>query len=129
MPGFADSFWTPDYTTGLEVLYGKLQQGVTENQQILTITSMRAAAEELYGSKIGDITPALDRFSSGFTKDEGASVRKVGAMYSLPLKGRVLGPMFFPFVSISFFFFSCKDFANPMMCFPGSRPTMASVVR
>lgn len=76
MPGFADSFWTPDYTTGLEVLYGKLLQGVTENQQILTITNMRVAAEELYSSKIGDIAPALDRFSSGFTKDEGASVRK-----------------------------------------------------
>jgi hypothetical protein len=103
MPGFADSFWTPDYTTGLEVLYGKLQQGVTENQQILTITSMRAAAEELYGSKIGDITPALDRFSSGFTKDEGASVRKVGAMYSK--KGRVLVPMFFPFRFHPIFFF------------------------
>jgi hypothetical protein len=79
MPEFADSFWTPDYLTGLEVLYGKLQQGVVENQQILTIASMRAAAEETYGSKMEDIAPAVDRFTNGFLKDEGASVRKVGA--------------------------------------------------
>lgn len=78
MPGFADSFWTPDYATGLGVLYGKLQQGVIENKQILTIASVRADAEEQYGSKLGDIAPAVDRMTTGFAKDDGASVRKVG---------------------------------------------------
>jgi hypothetical protein len=79
MPGFAESFWTPDYISGLEVLYGKLQQGVSENQQIITIATMRATAEELYGSKLEEVAPAVDRVTSGFTKDEGASVRKVRA--------------------------------------------------
>jgi hypothetical protein len=78
MPGFADSFWTPDYATGLGVLYGKLQHGIAENQQILTIAGMRADAEELYASRIGDIAPAVDRITTGSPKDEGASVRKVG---------------------------------------------------
>lgn len=78
MPGFADSFWTPDYATGLGVLYGKLQQGVVENKQILTIASVRADAEEQYGSKLGDIAPTVDRMTTGFAKDDGASVRKVG---------------------------------------------------
>ncbi|KAA8642111.1 hypothetical protein EYZ11_001223 [Aspergillus tanneri] len=76
MPGFADSFWTPDYATGLGVLYGKLQQGVVENKQILTIASMRADAEDQYGSKLGDIAPSVDRMTMGFAKDDGASVRK-----------------------------------------------------
>ncbi|OJJ02858.1 hypothetical protein ASPVEDRAFT_131436 [Aspergillus versicolor CBS 583.65] len=76
MPGFADSFWTPDYATGLGVLYGKLQQGVVENKQILTIASMRADAEELYSQKLGDIAPSVDRMITGFSKDDGASVRK-----------------------------------------------------
>ncbi|PYH78906.1 hypothetical protein BO82DRAFT_290141 [Aspergillus uvarum CBS 121591] len=77
MPGFADSFWTPDYATGLGVLYGKLQQGAVENKQILTIASMRADAEDMYGSKLGDIAPAVDRVTpTGFAKDDGASVRK-----------------------------------------------------
>ncbi|KAJ5096926.1 hypothetical protein N7456_007647 [Penicillium angulare] len=77
MPGFADSFWTPDYATGLGVLYGKLQQGVVENKQILYIAAMRAEAEEQYGSKMGDIAPNVDRLTAtGFGKDDGASVRK-----------------------------------------------------
>jgi hypothetical protein len=37
MPGFADSFWSNDYAAGLGVLFGKLQQGVVENRQVLTI--------------------------------------------------------------------------------------------
>ncbi|KAJ5553137.1 hypothetical protein N7494_002515 [Penicillium frequentans] len=77
MPGFADSFWTPDYASGLGVLYGKLQQGVAENKQILLIASMRADAEEQYGLRMGEIAPSVDRLSAaGFGKDDGASVRK-----------------------------------------------------
>ncbi|KAJ5356519.1 Fps/Fes/Fer/CIP4 homology [Penicillium concentricum] len=77
MPGFSDSFWTPDYASGLGVLYGKLQQGVVENKQILAIASMRADAEEQYGLRMGDIAPSVDRMTAvGFGKDDGASVRK-----------------------------------------------------
>ncbi|KAB8255306.1 hypothetical protein BDV32DRAFT_113957 [Aspergillus pseudonomiae] len=77
MSGFAASFWTPDYATGLGVLYGKLQQGVVENKQIITIASMRADAEDQYGARLGDIAPAVDRLTgAGFAKDDGASVRK-----------------------------------------------------
>lgn len=90
MPGFSDSFWTPDYATGLGVLYGKLQQGVVENRQILTIASMRADAEEQYGLRMGDIAPSVDRMSAaGFGKDDGASVRKV----SLQLNGGLEGEL------------------------------------
>lgn len=76
MPGFADSFWTPDYATGLGILYGKLQQGVVENKQILTIATIRADAEDQYGQKLGSIAPAVDRMTTGFGKDDGASARK-----------------------------------------------------
>lgn len=63
--------------TGLGVLFGKLQQGVQENTQILTVTRMRADAEEIYGNTLGGISPAAERITGGFTRDEGASVRKV----------------------------------------------------
>lgn len=76
MPGFADSFWTPDYAAGLGVLFGKLQQGVIETRQVLTVARMRAEAEEVYGQRLGDISPALDRVQGGFSRDDGASVRK-----------------------------------------------------
>ena len=76
MPGFADSFWSGDYAGGLGVLFGKLQQGVIENQQILTIARMRADAEELYGRKLADIAPTTDKMTGGFARDDGASLRK-----------------------------------------------------
>lgn len=60
------------------MLFGKLQQGVQENQQLVTIARMRADAEEVYGNKMAEITPATDRIPGGFQRDEGATVRKVG---------------------------------------------------
>ncbi|KAH3916003.1 hypothetical protein HBI56_039170 [Parastagonospora nodorum] len=74
--GFATSFWSSDYAGGLGVLFGKLQQGVQENQQILTVARMRADAEEVYGNSLANIGPATDRINGGFNRDEGASVRK-----------------------------------------------------
>lgn len=76
MPGFADSFWSTDYAAGLGVLFGKLQQGVIENRQVLTIARLRAEAEEAYGSKLGEIAPVVDRMTGGFGRDDGATVRK-----------------------------------------------------
>jgi hypothetical protein len=60
------------------VLFGKLQQGVQENQQVLTVARMRADAEETYGNSLANIGPAADRIANGFSRDDGASVRKVG---------------------------------------------------
>ena len=95
--GFVDSFWTPDYAGGLGVLFGKLQQGVVENSQILTVASLRADAEEKYAEGLSAIAPTLDRLGTpgttqgligtaasligassggGFARDDGASVRK-----------------------------------------------------
>lgn len=62
---------------GLGVLFGKLQQGVQENQQILTVARMRADAEDIYGNSLSGIPAATDRIQGGFGRDEGASVRKV----------------------------------------------------
>lgn len=63
--------------TGLGVLFGKLQQGVQENEQILTVARLRADAEDLYGQKLGDIESATNRIDGGFQQDDGASVKKV----------------------------------------------------
>ncbi|TAQ84074.1 hypothetical protein B7494_g7602 [Chlorociboria aeruginascens] len=76
MPTFADSFWSADYAGGLGVLFGKLQQGIAENEQVLTIARMRAEAEDAYGIRLGDIGPATDKITGGFSRDDGASVRK-----------------------------------------------------
>ncbi|GBF61012.1 rho-GTPase-activating protein [Trichophyton mentagrophytes] len=76
VPGFADSFWTPDYATGIHTLFTKLHQGIVENQQILTMAQMRAEAERVYAAQLGAIAPAIARKTGGFERDDGASVRK-----------------------------------------------------
>lgn len=76
--GFTDSFWSPDYAGGLGILFEKLQQGVIENQQVLMIANMRADAEDVYSDKLAEIAPTIDRMTGGFTRDDGASTRKVG---------------------------------------------------
>ncbi|KAL8410020.1 hypothetical protein RB594_008206 [Gaeumannomyces avenae] len=76
MPGFSDSFWSNDYAAGLGVLFGKLQQGVIENRQVLTIARLRAESEEVYGQRLADIAPTVDKVQGGFSRDDGATVRK-----------------------------------------------------
>lgn len=83
-PGFADSFWSADYAGGLGVLFGKLQQGIVENEQVLTIARMRAEAEEQCGKRLADIQVATDKLGNGFARDDGASLRKVRATANLP---------------------------------------------
>ncbi|RMZ90877.1 hypothetical protein DV736_g1899, partial [Chaetothyriales sp. CBS 134916] len=75
-PGFVDSFWSPDYAGGLGILFQKLQQGVVENQQILTIATLRADAEAAYADRLANIAPTVDQMRGGFGRDDGASVRK-----------------------------------------------------
>jgi len=44
---------------------------------VLTIARMRSEAEEAYSQRLGDIAPAVDKVQGGFSRDDGASVRKV----------------------------------------------------
>lgn len=67
---------------GLGVLFGKLQQGVQENDQFLTIARMRAEAEDIYGVRLGEIEGATNRIDGGFQRDDGASVKKVSPQQS-----------------------------------------------
>lgn len=38
---------------------------------------MRAEIEDVYGQRLGEIGPAADKIQGGFSRDDGASVRKV----------------------------------------------------
>lgn len=72
------------HLVGLGVLFGKLQQGVVENRQVLIIARLRAEAEETYGQRLQEIAPAADKLTGGFARDDGATVRKVGPPPSPP---------------------------------------------
>lgn len=62
------------------MLFAKLQQGVQENEQLLTVARLRAEAEDIYGQKLGDIETATNRIEGGYQRDDGASVKKVQKM-------------------------------------------------
>lgn len=47
---------------------------------MLVIARMRAEAEDIYGLKLGDIGTATDKITGGFSRDDGASVKKVGGL-------------------------------------------------
>lgn len=75
MPGFAESFWTEDYATGLSKLFAKLNQGVAENEEVVSLARRRADAEDYHGNKLQQI--ARDGYRrDGFVRDDGASVRR-----------------------------------------------------
>lgn len=105
--GFSNSFWSGDYaggarppvlsaaspavltvSKGLGVLFGKLQQGVQENEQVLTVARLRAEAEEAYANKLAEIAPQSERIQGGFSRDDGASVRKVSPALLSPHEPR-----------------------------------------
>lgn len=56
---------------------------MAENQQVLTIARMRAEAEDIYGTRLGEIGSATDRITGGFSRDDGASVRKVRTTWAV----------------------------------------------
>jgi len=46
---------------------------------------MRAEAEEVYGQRLGDIAPTADKLGGGFSRDDGASVKKVCAQLTVKI--------------------------------------------
>lgn len=45
----------------------------------MTIARMRAEAEEIYAQRLADIPTTVDKIPNGFSRDDGASVRKVSS--------------------------------------------------
>ncbi|KAI8052965.1 hypothetical protein BDF22DRAFT_620558, partial [Syncephalis plumigaleata] len=81
---FEDNFWSPntfddgdinDYRSGLDVLYQKMQQGCVECDEIANFLRQRISIEELYASKLTDLSQ-LKPNPNGFGRDDGASLRQ-----------------------------------------------------
>ena len=62
-------------------MFGKLQQGVQEDEQILTFARLRADAEDVYSARLAEIEIATSRIDGGFQRDDGASVKKVSVQH------------------------------------------------
>ncbi|KAF8202488.1 hypothetical protein BJ912DRAFT_1110792 [Pholiota molesta] len=70
---FGNSFWSQDYRKGLEVLFGKLEQGVAENDEIVAFIRARAQAESNLANSLINPLPT-GKSSTGFGADDGASL-------------------------------------------------------
>ncbi|TFK51765.1 hypothetical protein OE88DRAFT_1658375 [Heliocybe sulcata] len=70
---FNNSFWSQDYRRGLEVLYGKLGQGVAENEEIVAFVRARANAEAALAESLMAPMPTGNK-GTGFDADDGASL-------------------------------------------------------
>ncbi|CCO28439.1 Rho-GTPase-activating protein 8 [Rhizoctonia solani AG-1 IB] len=70
---FQNSFWTPDYRTGLTVLFDKLEQGIAENAEVVAFIRARVAAERNIAASL--INPPLTGSrGTGFDADDGAAL-------------------------------------------------------
>ncbi|ODQ79614.1 hypothetical protein BABINDRAFT_161997 [Babjeviella inositovora NRRL Y-12698] len=76
MPTFSDSFWTPDYATGMATLFRKLHQGCVENDEYIRLFQSRSAIEGAYGNQLHTIPANHAPLKTGFGRDDGASVKQ-----------------------------------------------------
>lgn len=58
------------------MLFEKLQQGCTENEELLSLALARAEAESAFGNKLLELKTSHAPKKDGFGHDEGATVRK-----------------------------------------------------
>lgn len=72
---FSQRFWSPNYSTGLETLFSKLNQGIVENSELLALAQARAEAEEAHGARLQTISQNSQPKPQGFGKDDGASMK------------------------------------------------------
>ncbi|TDL23780.1 hypothetical protein BD410DRAFT_856763 [Rickenella mellea] len=70
---FNNSFWTQDFRTGLEILYGKLEQGIDENDEIVSFIQARIEAEAAIAEQLINAVPTGQK-GRGFNADDGASL-------------------------------------------------------
>ncbi|ANB16036.1 Rgd2p [Sugiyamaella lignohabitans] len=74
-PDFANNFWSPDYTAGVNVIFEKLRQGCSESSEVLDMIQDRVNLENSYAIGLQAFQEKHKPTKRGFDKDEGASLR------------------------------------------------------
>lgn len=62
MPSFAESFWSPDFLTGIDKLFEKLNQGCDQNDLFIQLFASRMQYEVEFGRNLCDIKKAVEVF-------------------------------------------------------------------
>lgn len=72
---FPTVFWLEDYAQGVDALFGKLRQGVAENDEYIRLFAARMEIERDYGLRLVAIPDDHLPGKTGFGRDEGGSVK------------------------------------------------------
>ncbi|PRT56083.1 Rho-GTPase-activating protein 8 [Wickerhamiella sorbophila] len=79
---FHEAFWTHDYTSGVNVLFEKLKQGIEENAQVLAFISGWMRIESRLASDLGQLARhAAPSSHRGFSRDDGAVLKQTFTSY------------------------------------------------
>lgn len=75
MPSFTDSFWSANYSSGINVVFEKLDQGCVENEEFISLFTDRMEFENVYANQLTRIPQQHQPNALGFAKDGGGSLR------------------------------------------------------
>ncbi|CAH00417.1 GTPase-activating protein RGD2 [Kluyveromyces lactis] len=64
MPSFAESFWSPDFISGIEALFGKLHKGCDQNDLFIQLFASRMQYEVEFGRHLCNINKGVDEFDA-----------------------------------------------------------------
>lgn len=79
---FDQAFWTHDYTSGVNVLFDKLKQGIEENAQVLAFISGWVRIENRLAADLGQLARhAAPSSHWGFSRDDGAVLKQTFTGY------------------------------------------------
>lgn len=80
MPNFADSFWSEDLASGLQVLFKELRNGCEECDMYIQLFASRMQFEVNYGRQLGGVSGDIDNLDSMKGKAGITSVRALLGM-------------------------------------------------
>ncbi|CAN6674839.1 hypothetical protein TRVA0_068S00144 [Trichomonascus vanleenenianus] len=87
---FSSCFWSPDYLSGVGVIFDKLQQGCAENVETLSMVSDRIVLETSFATGLQAFPQKHAPSLAGFDRDEGATLRQAYVSYMEEIKSQGL---------------------------------------
>ncbi|KAI5962654.1 rga8 [Candida pseudojiufengensis] len=73
---FAENFWSQDYTSGFQILFKQLKEGINEDNDFINLFKKRMESEFLYGSSLQSIQTDLKPLSKRQYNDDYVSTIK-----------------------------------------------------
>ncbi|CDO92898.1 unnamed protein product [Kluyveromyces dobzhanskii CBS 2104] len=80
MPSFAESFWSPDFISGISTLFEKLHKGCEQNDLFIQLFASRMQYEVEFGRQLCNINDGIDKFDALESTGNSALAGMIGQM-------------------------------------------------